>query len=314
VGLLAKLIVPFVYLILLATGLGIIVIPLIGVTVWLFSLYGKVAVLEWLGFKLGRFFGGGIQKPLAALLLGAVVIMLLYLIPVIGFLAHIIFGIWGLGSGVMSVFGRARRETPPAPEPPAGAMPSCVTPPAAAPPAPPVIPDENLPPASAAGAAAGAAFADAGAAGRIPPETPPSPPAAAAAPVAGDITSYPKASLWERLLASLLDIILLGLVIGFVHLGRYTLVIALAYFTLMWTWRGTSIGGLLFKLKVVRTDGRPLTFLVALVRGLAAAFSVIVLFLGFLWIAWDQDKQGWHDKIAGTAVVRLPQSAPLVCL
>jgi uncharacterized RDD family membrane protein YckC len=54
--------------------------------------------------------------------------------------------------------------------------------------------------------------------------------------------------------------------------------------------------------------------LVALVRGLAAAFSVIVLFLGFLWIAWDQDKQGWHDKIAGTAVVRLPQSAPLVCL
>jgi uncharacterized RDD family membrane protein YckC len=57
-----------------------------------------------------------------------------------------------------------------------------------------------------------------------------------------------------------------------------------------------------------------MTFVVALVRSLAAAFSVIVLFLGFLWIAWDRDKQGWHDKIAGTIVVRLPRSMPLVCL
>jgi len=40
---------------------------------------------------------------------------------------------------------------------------------------------------------------------------------------------------------------------------------------------------------------------------------VVVFFLGFLWVAWDKDKQGWHDKIAGTVVVRLPQAQPLVC-
>jgi uncharacterized RDD family membrane protein YckC len=53
---------------------------------------------------------------------------------------------------------------------------------------------------------------------------------------------------------------------------------------------------------------------VALVRALAGAFSIIVLFLGILWIAFDHDKQGWHDKIAGTVVLRLPKGTPLVML
>jgi uncharacterized RDD family membrane protein YckC len=62
----------------------------------------------------------------------------------------------------------------------------------------------------------------------------------------------------------------------------------------------------------VRYDGGPLTFSVALVRALAATFSAVAFFLGFFWIGWDPDKQGWHDKIAGTEVIRLPRSAPLV--
>jgi uncharacterized RDD family membrane protein YckC len=46
---------------------------------------------------------------------------------------------------------------------------------------------------------------------------------------------------------------------------------------------------------------------------LAAVFSTMVMFVGFLWIAWDKEKQGWHDKIAGTVVVRLPHTQSLVC-
>jgi uncharacterized RDD family membrane protein YckC len=90
-------------------------------------------------------------------------------------------------------------------------------------------------------------------------------------------------------------------------------IVALAYFAGLWAWKGTTVGGIVLKLQIVRCDGKPVTFAVALVRGLAAALSVVVLFLGFLWIAWDPDKQGWHDKIAGTIVVRLPRSVPLVC-
>jgi uncharacterized RDD family membrane protein YckC len=51
-----------------------------------------------------------------------------------------------------------------------------------------------------------------------------------------------------------------------------------------------------------------------LIRALAAAFSIVVLFLGILWIAWDPEKQGWHDKIAGTVVLKLPKGTPLLCL
>jgi uncharacterized RDD family membrane protein YckC len=88
----------------------------------------------------------------------------------------------------------------------------------------------------------------------------------------------------------------------------------LAYFAGMWTWKQTTIGGIVLGLKVARLDGKPVSFAVALVRGLAAGFSIFVLFLGFLWIAWDKDKQGWHDKIAGTVVLKLPRGTPLVCI
>ena len=43
----------------------------------------------------------------------------------------------------------------------------------------------------------------------------------------------------------------------------------------------------------------------AVLREIVGKFvSAIAFFLGFLWIGWDGRKQGWHDKIAGTHVVR----------
>jgi len=32
--------------------------------------------------------------------------------------------------------------------------------------------------------------------------------------------------------------------------------------------------------------------------------SGLILALGFIWIAFDKRKQGWHDKLAGTLVIR----------
>ena len=73
-GLLTKLLVPFVYLILAATGVGLIVAPFIWVALLLCAIVGKVALIEWLGFKIGGNFGGGFQKPLLAFLLGTIII------------------------------------------------------------------------------------------------------------------------------------------------------------------------------------------------------------------------------------------------
>ena len=116
----------------------------------------------------------------------------------------------------------------------------------------------------------------------------------------------------ERMGAGFLDVVLVSILSGWT--GPFGFLVALAYFAGMWAWKATTVGGIVLNLKVVRLDDQRVTLAVGLVRALAAAFSVVVLFLGFLWIAWDKDKQAWHDKIAGTVVVRLPRAMPLVCL
>ncbi len=96
--------------------------------------------------------------------------------------------------------------------------------------------------------------------------------------------------------------------------GPLFTLVAIAYFSALWAWKGPTVGGIVLNLQVVRQDGRPLNFLTALVRSIAAMFSAMILFLGFFWIGWDHEKQGWHDKIAGTVVVRMPRSVSLVCI
>ena len=55
-------------------------------------------------------------------------------------------------------------------------------------------------------------------------------------------------------------------------------------------------------MRVVRTDGKRLKFGNALRRSLGYIVSGI-LFLGYLWILFDNRRQGFHDKLAGTMVV-----------
>jgi uncharacterized RDD family membrane protein YckC len=81
--------------------------------------------------------------------------------------------------------------------------------------------------------------------------------------------------------------------------------IAVAYCLVFWTWRGQTPGKMLLGIKIVRIDGSPLTFGRAILRlFMGYPISGMVFGLGFLWIGLDSRKQGWHDKIAGTYVVR----------
>jgi uncharacterized RDD family membrane protein YckC len=58
-------------------------------------------------------------------------------------------------------------------------------------------------------------------------------------------------------------------------------------------------------LTVVNQTGEEVSFWRGALRETIGKFvSVIFLYLGFLWVALDRDKQGWHDKIAGTYVIR----------
>jgi uncharacterized RDD family membrane protein YckC len=95
------------------------------------------------------------------------------------------------------------------------------------------------------------------------------------------------------------------------HVFKLELLVLAAYGAVMWKMRGSTIGGMVFDLRVVRLDGRPIDWETAIVRALGCFLSLAVAGLGFFWIAFDHGKQAWHDKIAGTAVVRVAKSAPL---
>ncbi|MDD4923589.1 MAG: RDD family protein [Dehalococcoidales bacterium] len=85
------------------------------------------------------------------------------------------------------------------------------------------------------------------------------------------------------------------------------IVIVIGYFVIFWAWRGQTLGKMVMNIKVIRPDGSNLTFGLALLRYLGYIISTAVLFFGFIWIAFDKQKQGFHDKIAGTFVVIVPQ-------
>jgi uncharacterized RDD family membrane protein YckC len=293
-GVLTLLLLPLVLLLLIATGFGVVVVPFLVAALVIGGLAGKVALLEWIGFKVGKAFGPDvIIMPVFALLMGAVVITVLYLVPVLGLLIFAVVGVWGLGSVVLATFGGFRRES------------SQRTPPDAGPAEPGPV-SQTL----AAAAPPGEAFPTAGAA---PAATAPGVPPVFSAPVP-EATAFPKAGFWERMGAGFLDLMLVGILAAMVGGPPLGFLVALAYFAGMWTWKGTTIGGIVLGLKVVRMDGKPVTFAVGLVRALGGAFSMMVFFLGILWIAWDREKQGWHDKLAGTVVLKQPRGTPLVCL
>ncbi len=54
----------------------------------------------------------------------------------------------------------------------------------------------------------------------------------------------------------------------------------------------------------MKTDGTELTLTDALIRYLGLLLSCIVFLIGVIWVAFDANKQGWHDKIANTYVVK----------
>ena len=110
-GLLAKLLLPVIFLILIATGIGLIVVPFLLAAVVFGAIVGKVAFLEFLGQSVGRAFGGNtLLKPLVAFLIGSIILTVLYMVPVLGLIAFGITAVWGLGAAVQAVFASVRRE------------------------------------------------------------------------------------------------------------------------------------------------------------------------------------------------------------
>ena len=132
----------------------------------------------------------------------------------------------------------------------------------------------------------------------------------------GAATRY--AGFWARTVATIIDNIwlygalylLLTFTVGYSE--SYTpvqfafdyvlpFVIVMAF----WMYKQSTPGKMIFGMRIVdaKTLGEvPSSRLV--VRYLAYFLSMLPLCLGFIWVAFDEKKQGWHDKLAGTVVVR----------
>jgi uncharacterized RDD family membrane protein YckC len=94
-------------------------------------------------------------------------------------------------------------------------------------------------------------------------------------------------------------------------LGRYalgTLLFVLGYFGAGWSRlaRGQTLGMRISGIRVVRTDGGLLDVFEVGSRLIGAIVAAVPVFLGFIWIAFDARRRGWHDRIAGSVVVHDP--------
>lgn len=77
---------------------------------------------------------------------------------------------------------------------------------------------------------------------------------------------------------------------------------------LLFTWaKSTSPGKWLLGMYAARSDGRPLGFwLMAFREIIGKLISGLPFALGFLWILFDKERQGWHDKMATSYVMVRP--------
>jgi uncharacterized RDD family membrane protein YckC len=123
-----------------------------------------------------------------------------------------------------------------------------------------------------------------------------------------------RAGFWIRLGASALDALIVGLAIHL--LPRFVqpnfLLAYAVYCIVLWGLKGTTVGGIVCNLKIVRLDDRAVDWPTALVRALAGFLSFFAAGIGFIWVSFDDQRQSWHDKIAGTTIVQVPKGVPLV--
>jgi len=361
--------IPVLFVLLFITVLGIAAVPFLAIAVICAALFGKVVILAAIGKRCTPSLANDpTAHTVVGVLVGGLILLVIYTIPVVGFVVYKLLELLGLGvvAYTLLLTVRAQRVTRsggpgPGPGPGVGGTPGLGGGPA--------YRDAGAAGYTAAGGAdasaaggqgpsanrkdefgdftvgggvhdagarafnAGDAFgASAGATsaggadvgtgstgtGGIGANVPGGPPPFTG-PGAGpsgqpplNAATLPRAGFGIRMGALLLDLILIGIVTHQLHGHDIHLILLAAYGAVMWKLKGSTIGGIICGLHVVRVDGRPIDWPTAIVRALGCFLSLAVVGLGFIWIAIDHDRQGWHDKIAGTAVVRAPKGASLL--
>ena len=122
--------------------------------------------------------------------------------------------------------------------------------------------------------------------------------------------SGPRASFGERLIAAIIDGVVVGLATGI--LGRIGILGSLVGFVVSYGYyvylegspSGQTIGKRAMSIRVVGMQtGQSIGYAGAFIRVIGKIVSSIACLLGYFWMLWDPEKQTWHDKFANSVVV-----------
>lgn len=86
--------------------------------------------------------------------------------------------------------------------------------------------------------------------------------------------------------------------------GLFFLAFPLFYYVYLHGAYGQTFGKMALRIRVLREDGAPIGYRTSLLRWLGYLLCDLTLDIGYLWAAVDRRKQGLHDKLCGTIVVR----------
>ena len=243
VGLLVLLLIGPISVLLAVSVIGIAVVPLVLCALLVAWVIGKVAGARWIGMSVLPLSRDSRPHTIAAFVLGFVLITVAYMVPLLGFVTWTMMGVFGLGASTLAFVAAYRRENPPPTSREAASV------------AFPSVVHHTAEEAMVSSEAQSMAFEQH--AGTV------------AVPTPSIVATLPHASFRDRVAAGVLDLILVVLAWQLLNLfrgERAFFLVLLAYHIGFWTWKATTVGGIICQLRVVRVDGAPLRFVDALVQ------------------------------------------------
>ena len=269
---------PLFLLLMAITVIGLVLVPFVNLAILALTIFGKAVVFLHIGKQVAR----ATKQPalgnaLLSIILGGIIVYALYMIPFFGIFLWLVLSILGLGAVCISIGNSISRwKADGQDDPPASAG---------------APPDQATRPASTS---------DSFGQEPVQPGTPLRLVDSATAALFGRV------GFWWRTLATFIDFILVGTTVFFLDVAMFPIPL-FAYFIVFWGWKGSTLGGMALGIRIQKISGQPLDWATAVIRGLSSIVSLLPFFLGFFWAGWDPEKQSWHDKIAGTTVVRIPK-------
>jgi len=89
------------------------------------------------------------------------------------------------------------------------------------------------------------------------------------------------------------------------RIALFMLIVPPCYFILLTAVFGQTLGKMIGGIRVIRTDGARVGLFISTIRFFCYSISGVLLGVGFLWVIWDEQRQGWHDMLADTMVVHV---------